>query len=277
MTDDEPSLSRRDIAATAILVFLVAFAGFSAAFALWLEDLYAPQITVLGSGDRLSIMVTEGPARLILATGDDAIGYENALTRVRPLFARRVDVLLVGGSGDSLLAPLAADGDAHARVTSAIGPIPPSPESAAFGAFAPEPGHRRFKLGRTVSVTVESRFAFGSDPAVDAPAWRAIVERGDTRVVVLSDGAAASLFPPASPASVLVISGDDPAAGWPLSPAAAIVANAGATSGPEFRSTLTDFARPPAWGFRVFPGEALRMRFVQGGIELPSESAHRLG
>lgn len=277
MTEDGLTVAPRDIAATAILVFVIAFAGSFAAFALWLQDLYAPQVTILGSGNRLSIMVTEGQARLVLATGDDAIGYQNALTRFRPLFARRVDVLLVGGSEDSLLAPLSAHGDGHARLTTAIGPIPPSPEFAAFGAIVSEPGYRRFRLGPTVSVTVETRFAFGSDPAVDAPSWRAIVERGETRVVVLSDGESASLFPPASPASVLVISGDDPGAGWPLSPAPVLVANAAAISGPDLRATLADSARHPEWGFRVFPGEALRMQFVPGGIELPRDAAQQPG
>ena len=63
---------------------------------------------LLGSGNRLSLLVTDGPARLLLATGDSPIDYENALTDVRPIFARRVDVLLVAGSGNTLLVPLAA-------------------------------------------------------------------------------------------------------------------------------------------------------------------------
>ena len=94
--------------------------------------------------------------------------------------------------------------------------------------------------------------------------------------MVLSDGPAASLFPPASAASVLAVSGADPAAAWDLSPAVAFVANSEMIGGPEMRAAFTASRRPPQWGYRVFPGEALRLRFVSGGVELPSEPAHDL-
>ena len=42
------------------------------------------------------------------------------------------------------------------------------------------------------------------------------------------------------------------------------------------RAAFTASRRPPQWGYRVFPGEALRLRFVAGGVELPSEPAHDL-
>ena len=98
--------SWRDRVTSALLVFLIAFAGSAAVFTFWLHDLSVPQVAILGSGNRLSLLVTDGPARLLLATGDSPIDYENAITRVRPLFARRVDVLLVAGSDDSLYVPI---------------------------------------------------------------------------------------------------------------------------------------------------------------------------
>lgn len=275
--DDAPPPTWSQVAATAALVFAVAFVGCGGVFAFWLMDLHAPQMAILGSGDRLSIVVIDGPARLVLASGNDAINYENAMSRVRPIFARRVDVLLAAGSGESLLVPLAAHEDPHARVAAAVGPLPPSPETAALGALSALPGHYRIRLGSSITVTVETRYPFGADPAVDPAAWRAIVEHGETRVVVLSDGDAASLFPPVNPSSVVVVSGDDPLAGWSLSPAPAVIANAEAIDGPDLRSAFVAAERPPDWGFLVFPGEALRLRFVQGGIEIPSESAHALG
>jgi hypothetical protein len=274
--DAPRSLSWRDILVSTILVLVITGVGCAAAFAVWLNDLYAPQIAILGSGNHLSLLVMDGPARLVIATGDDPIAFENAMTQVRPIFARRLDVLLAAGSGDTLLVPLAASGDAHVRAASAIAPLPPSPEREAFGAIATEPGPRRIKLGPALSVIVETRYAFGADPAESFPSWRVIVERGETRVVVLSDGEAAALFPPVNPASVLVVSGDDPVSGWPLSPAPVLVTNAGAISGPDLRSAFEQTRQPPNWGFRVFPGEALRLHFVADGIEIPSESAHSL-
>ncbi|MBW3633794.1 MAG: hypothetical protein KY456_12290 [Chloroflexi bacterium] len=276
MTERADPITWRDLATTALLVFVITLVGCVAAFAFWLQDLSAPQVAFLGSGNRLSLLVTDGPARLLVATGDSPIDYENALTHVRPIFARRVDVLLVAGSGSTLLVPLAAHGDAHVRASSALAPLPESPETDAFGSMAAFSAPQHIRLGPSIEVTVETALPFGADAAVDFPAWRAIIERGDTRIVALSDGAAATLFPPVPGASVLAVSGDDPAAAWDLSPAVGFVANAEAISGPEMRSAFAESRRTPEWGFRVFPGEALRLRFVEGGVELPSEPAQNL-
>jgi hypothetical protein len=266
----------QEIVTTAALVFLVAAAGTGAAFTFWLQDLDAPQVALLGSGNRLSLLVTDGPARLLLATGDSPIDYENALTQVRPIFARRVDVLLVAGSGSTLRVPLAAQGDSHVRSVTALAPLPRSAEADAMGAIASFSSPQRVRLGPSTQVTVETALPFGADADTESPAWRATIEHGQTRVVVLSDGPAAALFPPASAPSVLAISGSDPAAAWDLSPAVAFVANADMIDGPDMRAAFTESHRPPQWGYRVSPGEALRLRFVPGGVELPSEPAHDL-
>jgi len=276
VTERPDTTSWRDLTTTALLVFLITLVGCVAAFAFWVQDLSAPQVAFLGSGNRLSLLITDGPARLLLATGDSPIDYENALTRVRPIFAPRVDVLLVAGSGRTLLVPLAAHGDARARRATALAPLPESPEADAFGTMSAFSSPQHIRLGSSVQVTVETALPVGADEEVEFPAWRAIIERGDTRIVALSDGAAAALFPPVSGASVLAVSGDDPAAAWDLSPAVAFVANAEAIGGPEMRSAFAQRRRQPEWGFRVFPGEALRLTFVEGGVELPSEPAQHL-
>ena len=104
MTDParETTWTWQEVVTTAALVFLIAGAGSVAAFTFWLQGLTAPQVVLLGSGNRLSVLVTDGPARLLLATGDSPIDYENALGDVRPIFARRIDVLLVAGSSDKI-------------------------------------------------------------------------------------------------------------------------------------------------------------------------------
>jgi hypothetical protein len=269
-------LNWQETVTTAALVFLVAAAGTVAAFTFWLQDLTAPQVVLLGSGNRLSLLVTDGPARLLLATGDSPIDYENALSTVRPIFARRIDVLLVAGSGSTLRVPLTARGDAHVRSVTALAPLPLSAEAEAIGPIASFSSPQRVRLGPSTQVTVETALAFGADTDAEFPAWRATVEHGETRVVVLSDGPAAALFPPATAPSVLAVSGADPAAAWDLSPAVAFVANADLIDGPDMRAAFTGSRRPPQWGYRVSPGEALRLKFVPGGVELPSEPAHDL-
>jgi hypothetical protein len=276
VTDAARTVSWREVVITAVLVFLVAAAGSAAAFTFWLRELTAAQVALLGSGDRLSLLVTDGPARLLLATGDSPIDYENALTDVRPIFARRVDVLLVAGSDSTLLVPLAARGDSHVRSATALAPLPRSAEADAIGPIPSFSSPQRIHLGPSVQVTVETALPFGADAEADFPAWRATVEHGETRVVVLSDGPAASLFPPPSAPSVLAVSGADPAGAWDFSPAIAFVANSEMIGGPELRDAFSASQRSPEWGYRVFPGEALRMRFIPGGIELPSAPAHDL-
>jgi hypothetical protein len=153
--------------------------------------------------------------------------------------------------------------------------LPRSAEADAIGAIPSFSSPQRIRLGPSIQVTVETALPLAADD--DAfPAWRATVEHGETRVVVLSDGPAAALFPPVSAPSVLAISGADPAAAWDLSPSVAFVANSEMIGGPEMRTAFTASRRPPRWGYRVFPGEALRLRFVAGGVELPSEPAHDL-
>ena len=263
----------RETASTALLVLAIALASTVAAFTVWLRDLNAPSVTFLGSGNRLSVLITDGPARMVLASGDDPIAYENALAHVRPIFARRVDVLLLAGAGPDLLVPLAAFGDGHARQTNALAPVPPSLESAELARVEAFTSARRIQLGPSVSVIVETMRPAGADPDETFPAWRATVERGETRVVILSDGEAAALFPPGPPAAVVAISGSEPTAGWEFSPAVALIANAAEMSGPDLRAALTGDRRSPEWYARVHPGEALRLRFVEDGIALPGDAA----
>jgi hypothetical protein len=272
--NDEPRrLSWPGLVLTALLVFLVAGGGCVAAFTVWMRDLSAPQVTVLGSGNRMSLLVTDGPARLLLATGDDPIQYENALTRVRPIFARRTDVLLLAGSGESLLVPLEASGDPHVRTSLALAPLPPSAEAEAIGPVTTITAPQRITLGPSVTVTIETALPLGADANESFPAWRASIEHHQTRVVVLSDGDAAALFPPDKPASVLVVSGPSAADAWGISPAASLVANGEEVSPTELREELAPSTRPPQWAFLVHSGEALRMRFIEGGVEIPSEFA----
>lgn len=259
----------RQVQTTFVAVFFIAFVASIAGCAFWMRELYRPQIAILGSGNRLSLFVAEGPARLIIATGDDAVALENALTEVRPLFARRVDLLLINGDGTTLLAPLAAHQDSHVRSAYAIGQIPSSPEATALGPIRVLGSPRRIQIGPTMSLLLETA-PVGDEGTLAA--WRATIEHGTTRVVVLSSAESAALFPPVPNASLLATDGQDLAGAWDLSPALAIVANGDAVSGPDLRAAFVN-GQGPQWGYRVDPGDALRLRFVNGALELPAEGA----
>jgi hypothetical protein len=86
---------------TAGLALLVAAIGFAATVVIGAADSrsYArPMVTVIGAGNGLSILVTDGPARLLIASGDDPAAFGNALAKTRPLGRDRIDVLLLAGT-----------------------------------------------------------------------------------------------------------------------------------------------------------------------------------
>ena len=265
--------SWRDLLVTTATVFLVTLIGVGIAAGIWYREIMSPRIVFLGSGDRLSVLVTDGPSRLLIASGDDPTGFENALTSVMPIFARRVDVLLVSGTKSTLMAPLSAVDGGQVRLTRSLGGIPPSLEASELGAM-PElvmPG--RIKLSPDITLAIETATAANAEPD-DPPAWRAIMQRGNTRIVVLSNGEAAGLFSAPPPASIIAVVGDDPVAGWANAPGVALVAAADELSGPELRERFTG-THAPTWGFRVASGEALTFHFVENGLEVSGESAQQ--
>ena len=190
----------REVLVTAGLVFLVALVGVGIAVGLWYRDIMSPRIVFLGSGDRLSVLVSDGPSRLVIASGDDPTGFENALTSVLPIFARRVDVLLVSGAKTTLLAPVAAAQDDQVRTIRSLGSVPPSVEASELGAVSELTVPSRIRLSPEITLAIETAVAEDAEPD-DPVSWRAVIERGPTRIVVLSDGEAAGLFSAPPPAS----------------------------------------------------------------------------
>lgn len=271
---NEPrEITWRNILVTAGTVFLVALIGCAIFVGYWYRDIMSPRIVFLGSGDRLSVLVTDGPTRLLIASGDDPTGFENAFTSVLPIFARRVDVLLVSGANTTLLAPLAASQDEQVRMTRSLGTIPPSVEASEFSSLTELPVPSRIRLSPEITISIETAIPEEAEPN-DPVSWRAIVERGQTRIAVLSDGEAANLFSLPPPASVIAVAGDDPVAGWDAAPGVALVMAAGELSGPKLRERFAA-DKPPQWGFRVASGEALTFHFVETGLAVSGESAQQ--
>ncbi len=227
-----------------------------------------PSITVLGSGSDLSILVTDGPARLLLAVGNDPAGFGNALEQSRPFGCDRIDILLLAGSTSDVTFLTRARRAARARHVEAIG----RPELLGTLGLPPEshlPSPRRFRLSAETRVTVET--AEQAD-AEDGPAfgWRATIEHGATRVVVLSDGRFAGTFPESGPVSALIVGGAAAPSALDQIETGVLIASASEVSGKEARDAVTATARDRRWVLRVFPGEAKRFDFTDRGLALPS-------
>ena len=269
------------LAAAVFLATTLVTAGFGIA---WARDIRRPQVVLLGAGDRLSVLVTGGDARLLIATGDDPVAFANALERARHPTTRRLDVLLVTGAGRDLLAPAVIRADRHVRYAASLGPLPESPEAEAVtvAGLTELPPPRRIRLGDNVVVTVETVVPTeGSGATVSEGSWRAIVRRGVTTVVAVSDGDAASVFPPVAPVSALVVADDDEEAS--VAAAAAVAAPVlalppgGPTSGKELRQAAARTFPGERWAMRVHPGEAVALRFVDGGLEVPQDPTQPVG
>jgi hypothetical protein len=189
------------------------------------------------------------------------------LARIRPLGRDRVDVLLLAGSTQDLTFLSRAQRAVHGRHVEAIGK-PDLIGALGLRTDALLLSPRRFRLSDETSVTVET---LDRPDAKDGPsfAWRAIIEHGATRVVVLSDGRVAAEFPDSGPVSALIVNGEQAIAAVGQVETRVFVASAIAVSGKQVRTGVADAARSQAWVMRVFAGDAKRFAFTDAGLELP--------
>lgn len=242
--------------------------GFAAIEWSWRSDLRRPSVILLGAGKSLSVLVTDGDARLLIAAGDDPTAFGNALGRVMRPSQDRLDLVIVDGSSRTLPAAIEAVGRPGVRAAAAIAPFPRSPDQPAMLALYPIGAPRRIDLG---SVVVLLETVSSAEDANQDWSWRATIDRGPSRIVVLSDGEAAARFPPVHPGAVVVVAGAEPLAGWQVGPAPALVLADAAIPAARLREAAATDAAVPSYAVRVFPGEALPLTFVPGGVALPGE------
>jgi hypothetical protein len=229
----------------------------------------APAVHALGAGDDLSILVTAGPARLLIATGTDTTAFGNALASALPFLLRRIDVVLLAGAGRSAAVASHAMRSVHGRAFAIV-----DPNYNAFEGKSPserrteaiiEP--RSYELPLGVSVTVES--------AVDdeQSGWRATIVHELTRVVVVPDGRLAKIFSWYDPISALIVTGDRPAEAVVAARTPAVVVNAESVSVDALREEMASIAPRPLWMLQVFAGESKAIEFVDSGLRLPTADA----
>lgn len=266
--------------AAVFLATAVVSAGFGIA---WAREMHQPQVVLLGAGNRLSALVIGGDARLLIATGDDPVAFANALEQARRLTTRRLDILLVAGSGRDLLAPAVIRTDRHVRYAASLGALPQSSEAEAVTAsgLAELPTPRRIRLGDGVNVTVERAAPVDAPEATPEVGWRAVIRRGATTVVILSHAAAAPDFPTIAALNALVVADDDAEAAVAAADATdapvLVLAPGSPSSGKDLRHAASQSFDEERWAVRVHPGEAIRLRFVDGGLEVPREPAQPIG
>jgi hypothetical protein len=275
MAATEPTKGWRRTLLLAGLVFAVVTILTSVVAIAWSRDMRAPRVVLLGSGRRVSALVTAGDARLLIATGNDRTAFHNALELARHPTTRRIDVLLVAGQGDDLVAPAGIRHDRRIRYAASLGPLP---DAAAANAVAGDglpvlPSPREIRLDDDVRVTLET-VAPAPDEAGGGLAWRAVIRRNASVVVIVSDGAAATRFPAVGPVAALVVAGQDPLTGWEAIPAPVLaVSGEGGVTGKTLRQGADRLFDDQRWVIQVHPGEAIGLDFVEGGVRIAGGAA----
>jgi len=252
------------VAAAVYLLILLAGAGLLAWSARQERQV---AVSVLGSGSRLSVLVAAGAARVLIVGGDDASAFANALAAARPFFSRRIDVLILTGDGGDLPAVSRAVGDLPARRVFALdGPL--RAHLGALGLTTDQLIDRPLRINLPRSVVVAFDPGMGSN---DTPqGWTATVEQAGTRLVFVSGDAPAPVD-----ASAIVLGGQYNRAAMHGHSAPVVVVSAGAALANELHNDLAAAVPTPIWVLRVHEGEVAQLRFVDGGLALPS-TARRL-
>ena len=88
--------------ATASCVFAITFLLTLGLGEAWAREDAKPSIRMLGSGSNLSLLITSGNARILIASGDDATAFGNALGAARHLTSRRIDIVILAGTDDDI-------------------------------------------------------------------------------------------------------------------------------------------------------------------------------
>jgi hypothetical protein len=264
---------RWSLAATLVVALAAAATGFATTVAIGFSGSRVydrPAVIVLGSGNNLSVLVTDGPARLLLAAGDDSAAFGNALAKTRPLGRDRIDVLLLAGTTNDVTFLSRARRTAEGRHVEALG----NPEligALGLPADALLLSPRRFQLTRETHVTVETvdRSETAEGPSF---AWRATIDHGTTRLLVLSDGRAVGDFASVGPVSALLVGGEHAVESLSQVDTQVLVVSAVALAGKEVRGEVAEFARSRKYVVRVFAGDATSFAFTDGGLELPARA-----
>lgn len=261
-------LTRRDAIAGAIS-FAGAWSGAGAYGALSMQEASQPRISVLGTGNRLSILVTDGPARLLIVAGNNTADFSNAWAAALPLLLRRVDVLYVSPKPEDAPVVTKALREISFRRLRKL-----APEEAGQGdASVAEPGYwtEQVRLSRHVHVTVATSTLTPANGSPPRPVWSAEITRSATRIVALSEPNAATLLQDLS-ASALVLQDGDPLEAFALVDVAALVSS---PLSKAQRRRLTSQLKAPLWHVPVFSGEVVRLTFVPDGLRLP-RTAHNI-
>ncbi len=249
---------------------------------VWLEtrasQLAAPRVTLLGSGSSLSVLITAGPARVLLAAGDDPAAASRALGTALAGGSQRIDLLVVGATDAALAVPAAWVRSGTARQVVRIGRPHPGRQTGDLPHGIPQlPADARITVAPGLTVEILTVEIPGDQRGDFDLAWQAVVRSGSSTVTILSDTKYADRFAPSRSTGVLVaLRGDDFGTMVP-GPAGALVVAAHDVEGNEVRSLLPPLLDHDLPVIRVHDGLTVGLNLTDAGVRLAPGDVTRIG
>lgn len=169
------------VAAFMLATYFIALSIFLSIAVEWSRAEEIPAIRVLGSGSELSILISSGQSRMLIATGNDATAFDNAFTKARHISSRRLDLLIIAGDNGDLPVANKAVRDLDPRETLLIdGPL-----RAHSTDLAIEPDNI---VTAPITITLNGELTVTISPeSTESGTWSAVISYGATTVVAGPD------------------------------------------------------------------------------------------
>lgn len=246
-----------------VLAMLVALGAVSIVSISWARDYAVPRATVLGADRGISVLVTAGPARVLILSGTDPTALGNAISEARHPGLDRIDILIVSGNAAAAsIAPRAID-VLQPREVFTVGSAASIAQTSVRPAQVIE-SPTEIELPQGVSILIDVWPAAGGEN--DDTIWSATIERGGASVYWVSDREALMQDSAVESADVTVIGRGRPAGDTPYPITDALVVSAESISGPELRQLAEYAIGPEVETKRIFAGEVTRIDLDPAGI-----------
>lgn len=226
-----------------------------------------PAIHVIGSGDRLSVLVVSGSTRVLLAGGDDGSAFMNGLADTLGLSGHGIDAAVISGAdSDMAVANRVVRDIAPDRMLMVEGPLADRRSELTKREIV--------MIARPISIELPdaTRIVVTPSPSAGELAsgeWTATIMHRNSTVLVASRLDRGIEW--SANLEALIVCGDAKADALVAVPAAAFVLRSTALDRDELESAIGD-AENDRWLVRVGETSAARIGLVESGLELPGSA-----
>lgn len=232
--------------------------------ASWARDYQQPRATLLGSDRGVSLLVTAGPARVLIVSGTDADELLSALDKARHPVLDRIDILIVSGNAAAAEVAERAIELTSPREVMTVGSAASLAETSTVPVEIIE-NTTQIELPESVTVLVEVWPAANGEN--EDVTWSALVERAGASVYWVSDREDLMQESMLEAADVVVIGRGAPTDTTPFPRTDTIVVAGESISGPELRALALDSLGPEVTTKRIYAGEEVRIDLDPAGID----------